>query len=165
MGHFSENLVYPRRLLANLLQGKGNAAWEETQRFVVNTTIGVAGFFDPAARWGMPKHDEDFGQTFAVWGWQPSTFVSLPFFGPSSVRDTAGLVPDSLTNPIGWLLPFGPALAVNGGLVLNEQSDLVRSYLRFRESNFDPYDLSRMFWILSRENYTEDAHVGFQGLM
>jgi ABC-type transporter lipoprotein component MlaA len=156
VSHFSENLVYPRRLLANLLQGKGNAAWEETQRFGVNTTIGVAGFFDPATRWGIPKHDEDFGQTFAAWGWRPSTFVSLPFFGPSTVRDAVGLVPDSLTNPLSWLLPFGPALAINSGLALNEQSDLVRSYLRFSETNFDPYDLSRMLWVLNREKHIED---------
>jgi ABC-type transporter lipoprotein component MlaA len=156
VSHFSENLVYPRRFLANLLQGKGSAAWEETQRFGVNTTIGVAGFFDPATRWGIPKHDEDFGQTFAAWGWRPSTFVSLPFFGPSTVRDTVGLVPDSLTNPLSWLLPFGPALGVNSGLALNEQSDLVPSYLRFSETNFDPYELSQMLWVINREKYIED---------
>ncbi|HVP30698.1 MAG TPA: MlaA family lipoprotein [Myxococcota bacterium] len=148
--HFSENVLYPRRLLTNLLQGKLQGAWDETKRFAVNTTVGVLGFFDPATRWGIAPSDEDFGQVFAAWGWQPSTFVSLPFFGPSTLRDGVGLVPDSLTNPISWL-PFGPALAVNGALTFNEQSDLVRSYVRLAQANFDAYDLSRMLWLVDRE--------------
>jgi len=149
--NFSDNLLYPRRLLANLLQAKGAGAWDETRRFAVNTTVGILGLFDPATRLGIRSSPEDFGQVFAAWGWQPSTFVSMPFFGPSTVRDGIGLVPDSLANPVSWVLPFWPSLAVNGGLILNEQSDLVRSYVRLVQSNFDAYDLSRMLWLVDRE--------------
>ncbi len=147
---FSENMLYPRRLAASLLQGDGAAAWDETKRFGVNTTLGLLGLLDPATAFGIPAHDEDFGQVFAAWGWQPSTFVSVPFFGPSTVRDAVGLVPDSLSNPVSWFVPLWPWLAVNGTLTFNEQSDLVRPYVRFAESNLDPYDLSRMYYLVDR---------------
>ncbi len=96
---FSTNLLYPRRALAFLLQAEAGGAWDETKRFGVNTTLGVLGCFDPASRLGIPASDEDFGQVLGRWGWHPSRSLVVPLFGPSTVRDAVGLVPDALTNP------------------------------------------------------------------
>lgn len=83
-----ENLKLPFSALNSLLQGKPAAACDDFARFVVNTTVGLGGCFDPATALGMPaNHKEDFGQTLAVWGVPSGPYVVLPFFGPSTVRD------------------------------------------------------------------------------
>jgi len=143
---FAVNLVYPRRLVANLLQGKLRPAGDETLRFLTNTTLGVAGFFDPAGHWGIhAPPDEDFGQVFATWGWRRSTFITLPLGGPSTLRDGVGLIPDTLLNPASYFFPAGPALT------FNELSDFVDFYKRFTGSNADPYFLARLLWLINRE--------------
>lgn len=68
IGNFGRNLAYPGRLINNLLQGKWHSARDESCRFVCNTTIGVAGFFDVGTRWNIPKSDADFGQMLGQWG-------------------------------------------------------------------------------------------------
>ncbi|NLF59721.1 MAG: VacJ family lipoprotein, partial [Lentisphaerae bacterium] len=78
------NLLFPVRLVNTCLQGKFQAAWEETMRFGVNSTVGILGFRDQASRWGMPSHDEDFGQTMGHYGLKQGFFINLPFLGPSS---------------------------------------------------------------------------------
>jgi len=142
---FGSNILYGRRLVNNLLQAKWSEAGEETIRFGINTTLGVAGFFDAASRFGWEAHDEDFGRTFAAWGWRPSTYVVLPGFGPSTVRDGVGLVPDSLANPATYFFPAGPILT------LNEQADFVEFYKKFTSTTADPYHLTRLLYTLYRE--------------
>lgn len=88
--NFFRNLSYPVVFLNLLAQGKFVESLDETGRFLMNTTIGLAGFFDVATRAGLPKHDEDFGQTLAVWGWKNSRYLVMPFFGPFTLRDFAG---------------------------------------------------------------------------
>jgi phospholipid-binding lipoprotein MlaA len=80
--------------LNNLLQGKPDFAFNDLMRVVVNTTMGLGGLIDLATPGGLEKHKEDFGQTFGVWGVPSGPYVVLPFFGPSSVRDTFGTVAD-----------------------------------------------------------------------
>jgi len=143
---FSTNLLYPRRALAFLLQAEAGGAWDETKRFGVNTTLGFLGFFDPASRLGIPASDEDFGQVFGRWGWDPSRFLVVPLFGPSTVRDAVGLVPDALTNPT-FYLPY----YVGSPLLFNEQADLVVPYKRFVRATYDPYHIGRLLWTLDRE--------------
>ena len=88
--NFFRNLSYPVVFLNLLAQGKFIESLDATGRFLMNTTIGLAGFFDVATRAGLPKHDEDFGQTLAVWGWKNSRYLVMPFFGPFTLRDFAG---------------------------------------------------------------------------
>src|ERR1043165_8972351 len=71
IGNFGKNLTYPGRLINNLLQGKWIGAGDESLRFVCNTTVGVAGFFDVATKRKIPRSEADFGQTFGKWGWNP----------------------------------------------------------------------------------------------
>lgn len=96
------NLRSPVILVNNVLQGDGSEALNTTGRFVINSTLGVAGFGDVAAAWGMPFRDEDFGQTLGVWGVGPGPFLMLPIVGPSSPRDAAGMFVDSaIIDPLG----------------------------------------------------------------
>ncbi len=94
---FADNLLFPRNFTANLLQGQWRGAGDETLRFTTNTTVGLLGLWDPASHWfNIKASPEDFGQVFSTWGWHSSTFLTLPLLGPSSVRDTVGLIPDTL---------------------------------------------------------------------
>jgi ABC-type transporter lipoprotein component MlaA len=147
---FSGNLLFPRNLVANLLQGRVAGARQETIRFAINTTLGIAGFFDRARAWGYEAAEEDFGQVFATWGWRPSTYLVLPIVGPSTIRDALGLVPDSLLDPSFYYFPAGPILA------WNEQVDSIEDYERFVATSFDAYDDAHLVWTLSRDERIEE---------
>ena len=94
VANFFSNLSEPITIINDLLQGKLKRTFADLGRFVVNTTIGIFGIFDPATSIGLEKHDEDFGQTLAVWGVDEGPYLVLPFFGPSNLRDGVGLVAD-----------------------------------------------------------------------
>jgi phospholipid-binding lipoprotein MlaA len=97
--NFLGNLSLPTIFLNDMLQGEVSRAGKSAWRLVINSTIGVAGFFDPAAKIGIPGHGEDFGQTLAVWGVKEGPYLVLPFFGPSNPRDATGLVVDAAMDP------------------------------------------------------------------
>ena len=86
-------------LANNLLQGKVHAAGVDTSRLIFNTTFGVLGFFDIASKMELRKSDEDFGQTFGVWGLNSGPYLVLPLLGPSTARDAVGKIPDSMLAP------------------------------------------------------------------
>lgn len=101
INRFFKNLWYPIRFVNNLLQAEIIDAGEETARFVINSTIGILGLFDPAYDWfGLEAHDEDFGQTLAVWGVGAGPHIVLPILGPSNLRDTLALAPDYFIDPL-----------------------------------------------------------------
>jgi phospholipid-binding lipoprotein MlaA len=100
IGKFFHNLFYPIRLVNNVLQGKMKNSAEETGRFVINTTIGILGFFAPAKSYfGLEPHNEDFGQTLGFYGVGGGYHIVLPFLGPSNMRDMFSLYPDSFASP------------------------------------------------------------------
>jgi ABC-type transporter lipoprotein component MlaA len=143
---FAANLLWPRNLVTNLLQARWREAWTETARFGINSTVGVGGLFDPADRWWKIRPSpEDFGQVFGAWGWRPSTFVVLPLFGPSTLRDAVGLVPDSYLDPATYYFPASYVLT------WNELVDSIDDYELFVASSFDPYDDARILWTLNRD--------------
>jgi len=88
--NFLRNLAYPVTFLNLVLQGKFEESMNATGRFLVNSTIGLLGFFDVASKGGLERYDEDFGQTLAVWGWEESRYLVMPFLGPYTVRDLFG---------------------------------------------------------------------------
>jgi ABC-type transporter lipoprotein component MlaA len=141
-----DNLLFPKRFLGNLLQGKLRRAGTETIRFVLNSTVGLLGLHDPAERWGIRAYPEDFGQVFAKWGWTDSTYVFWPILGPSTVRDSIGNVPDALANPLYWTYP--PAEWFRVG---NKVSDQVETALRYTETRYDAYEITRTLYTLDRE--------------
>lgn len=96
---FVTNLDEPVTVFNDLLQGKGKQTLQDTGRFLINTTLGLLGFFDVAQHVGLPHHDEDFGETLAHWGVPSGPYLVLPIFGPSTVRDAGGRVADLYLNP------------------------------------------------------------------
>lgn len=91
VNNFFDNLTTPRSALNNFLQGKPGRGVNEIGRFLFNSTFGVAGLFDVAAAGGMQRYDEDFAQTFAVWGLPEGPYLVVPFWGPRSLLATAAL--------------------------------------------------------------------------
>lgn len=100
VGDFLHNLRSPIILANDLLQGDVGRAGNTVGRFALNTTFGVLGIMDVAAPMGWPRHDEDFGQTLAVWGIEEGPYLVLPILGPSNPRDTVGMVVDHFIDPI-----------------------------------------------------------------
>ena len=101
-----DNLAEPRIFVNDLLQRRPNAAGITFTRFLVNTTVGLGGLFDPATEQGLPRQSGDFGQTLYSWGVDDGPYLVLLFFGPSNFRDALGLGVDLYTTP--------PALVVTG---------------------------------------------------
>ena len=99
-----ENLFFPIRFVNNVLQFKMHNAWQETERFVLNSTMGILGFRDVAGEeLGILAHQEDFGQTLGYYGVGSGFHVVLPILGPSNVRDIVGLAADTWLNPITYI--------------------------------------------------------------
>jgi len=170
IGNFGRNITYPGRLINNLLQGKWAGARDETCRFGCNSTLGVAGFFDLASKWKIPKADADFGQTFGQWGWKPRCYLMLPVFGPSNERDTLGLAADTAANPLTYIAPYptttpGPVTSVSPytyisfGIMYNNLSDTVNEYIRFNKAEEDAYSMVQYAWTFVRANRVADFHV------
>jgi phospholipid-binding lipoprotein MlaA len=100
IGNFFGNLMYPLVIVNNFLQGKFQDGASDTGRFIMNTTLGIGGLFDPAAGAGLHPHEEDFGQTFARWGAGSGPYLVLPFLGPSNVRDGIGSAASVAASPM-----------------------------------------------------------------
>ena len=146
------NIAYPVRLINTLLQGKLTGAGVETGRFLLNTTVGVVGLFDPATKLGMKNYDEDFGKTFAYYGAGQGCYIYLPSFlvGSSNVRDLIGHPLDSLANPASWVY-------ADTVFDFNELSLNLSTVERLLDSERDPYLLSREFWALARQESIRES--------
>ncbi|MEM9315486.1 MAG: VacJ family lipoprotein [Pseudomonadota bacterium] len=99
VGNFFDNLRQLRTLVNDVLQGKPQRAGNSLRRVVLNTTVGLAGFLDPATAAGIPKHTEGFAQTLAAWGVPSGSYFVIPFLGPATVRDASGRILDFFTHP------------------------------------------------------------------
>ncbi len=98
------NLSAPVTFANDLLQGQPRRASETFIRFLINSTVGFGGLVDVASAGGIAAHDEDFGQTLAVWGVGPGPYLVVPLLGPSSLRDLVGAGVDTITDPTFWLI-------------------------------------------------------------
>jgi phospholipid-binding lipoprotein MlaA len=154
---FFENSVLPVRFLNDLLQAKPVSAVEDLARFVVNTTVGVAGFFDPATGFGLEGHREDFGQTLGYWGVPPGPYLVLPLLGPSNPRDTIGLVADSAAVVYPYFIPFWVSSAITTGDLLNRRSLALDEIAAEREAALDYYVAVRNAYVSYRENEVRDS--------
>lgn len=144
ISNFFHNLLYPLRLINNLLQAKFANSGEETARFVTNTTIGVFGLWDPAKDWfGLEPHDEDFGQTLGYWGVGAGPHIVLPFLGPSNMRDMFALVPDFYLDPAAYLDERDDRLGVFAFKQVNETSLHIGEYENLKRDALDLYPFLR----------------------
>jgi phospholipid-binding lipoprotein MlaA len=102
VGNFYTNLGYPWTIVNQVLQGKLLAAGQDTLRFLLNTTLGVGGIFDPASDANLPVHDEDLGQTLGKWGVPPGPYLVVPLLGPATLRDVPSRVASQYLQPFYW---------------------------------------------------------------
>lgn len=98
--NFSRNLMTPRSMVNNFLQGKPARGFNEFGRFIINTTLGFGGLIDVASLQGMPVYEEDFAQTMAVWGVPEGPFVFIPILGPNTLLDAITIPIDLLSDPL-----------------------------------------------------------------
>jgi len=105
IGNIFGNMSDAWTAVNNLLEGNPHDGGSDICRVAVNTTVGLGGCFDVASGMGLDKHKKDFGLTLGVWGVAPGPYIVLPLFGPSDLRDSAGLVVDFETDPVGYLYP------------------------------------------------------------
>lgn len=151
IGNFFQNLTTPVRFVNCVLQGKFHSAGNEINRFVINTTWGVAGFFDPALEHGkIEPADEDFGQTLAVYGLEDGFYIVWPLFGPSTLRDSAGMGGDYFLNPVYYLEDTEAKIAVSAVRITNKTSLSIGEYETFKEASLDPYIAMRNAYIQYR---------------
>ena len=147
--NFFDNLSSPLTMVNQLLQGRPRDAVQTLGRFVVNTTLGIGGLFDPASDLKMKRRSEDFGQTFGTWGWQRSRYLELPFFGPRTVRDTFGLAGDIPLSPVGHVENDKVRIGLQGLQLVDTRSQLL-SLDSLREGAPDEYALTRDAWMQRR---------------
>lgn len=141
--NFFENLLFPVRFVNCLLQGKLDSAGLEASKFIANTAFGLGGFGDVTSglknRYDIPEGDEDFGQTLGAWGMGNGFYLVWPFLGPSSARDTVGLVGDYFLTPATYINPWYLSLAVKAYEKLNFVSLRIGEYETLVEGAVDPY--------------------------
>lgn len=152
--------------LNNLLQGKPSDAFSDLMRVVVNTTFGLGGFIDMATPGGLEKHKEDWGQTFGVWGIPSGPYVVLPFFGPSSVRDTFGTAADLETDYFFKYIPdVGLRNSVTGLRVVNARNTYYEAGDLLNGAAIDKYSFLRDAYIQRREYQINEGREDEEPLM
>jgi phospholipid-binding lipoprotein MlaA len=154
--HFFRNLHSPVVFVNNVLQGKGEGAITEVGRFMINTTVGVAGFFDPATFLNMPNSDEDFGQTLGVWGVPGGPYLVLPLLGPSNPRDTGGLIGDYAMTGYTWFIPWYASAGLTSVRIVNQRSRLLETIREERKAAFDFYVAVRNAYVQRRDDQIGD---------
>jgi phospholipid-binding lipoprotein MlaA len=149
--NFFDNLGVVRRVVNNTLQLKLTGAGIELSRFTINSTIGVAGFFDVAKDlFGIEQRDEDLGQTFGVWGLRQGPYVVLPLLPPLTVRDGIGYALDLAMTPYTYFIPWYASIGGRATEIVNERSLNLDRFERVAESTVDLYGAVRNAYLQRR---------------
>jgi len=165
ISNFVHNIQFPIRFTNNLLQGKFQNSSNELERFIVNSTVGLAGLMDPAKHYmDIHPHEEDFGQTLGHYGVGPGFHLVIPFIGPSNVRDIAGITLDAYLSPLvnirgleNYKIPqnFGESVAIYAVHLINKTSLHLGEYEDLRKDAVDLYPFLRDIYEQKR-----DAEIG-----
>ncbi|MCS6948708.1 MAG: VacJ family lipoprotein [Steroidobacteraceae bacterium] len=158
VSNFFANALYPTVLCSNLLQGKGRDALSDTARLLLNSTVGVGGLFDVATVVGLKRHDEDFGQVLGKWGVPAGPYLMIPILGPSSVRDTAGQLPDEFTNGLNYIEDDAWRYGLQAFRLLDDRAATLAAESVLARSA-DEYVLIRSAWWQRREYQVRDGNV------
>jgi len=151
------NLNVVPRVVNNALQGNWNGAERELSRFLINSTVGVAGLFDPARDvWNITKSPADFGQTLGKWGAKPGPYLILPFLEPLTVRDGIGKVVDRAIDPLSYVVPLIPALTLTVGNRINERALNYELFVDFDDAVIDAYSAVRDGYLQRREHMLDE---------
>lgn len=159
ISNFYNNLRMPKVIINSFLQGKPVETLDAIGRFVMNSSLGIGGLFDLASDVNLPQRDEDFGQTFAVWGIPQGPYLELPFLGPSTVRDVSDVPLSIYTNPLNPLFNIGPATIPVTVIGVVDARSRVLAATRFRdESALDTYVFQREAFLQRRNFLIHDGN-------
>lgn len=151
IGNFLGNLEYPETMVNQFLQGKVKLGLRDTGRFLLNSTLGVAGLFDVATAVGLEANDEDLGETLAVWGVGSGPYLVLPFFGPSTLRDAPARMVDFFFDPITYAdAPWEAVWGERAIDVVHSRAELLPLDGTLQRT-YDPYAFIRDSWLQQRE--------------
>ncbi|GGC05874.1 hypothetical protein GCM10007205_13760 [Oxalicibacterium flavum] len=145
-------------MVNNFLQGKAENGMSDLMRVAVNTTMGFGGILDIASEAGLQKHNEDFGQTLGKWGVASGPYVVLPFFGPSTVRDTAGLPADIYGNPWTYVTPVDVRNTGAVIRVVDQRATLLGATNLMEEAALDRYSFLRDAYLQRRQSLVYDGN-------
>ncbi len=157
--NFFDNLYMPLTIVNDFLQGKGEKGFDDLTRFAMNSSFGLLGFFDVATPLGLPHEDEDFGQTFAVWGMPEGWYVVWPIIGPRTLlRDSVGWYANTFVDPLFYIKNSGAKWGLIGLRFIDFRSTLPSPY-QIEEIAVDPYVFVRESYRQVRWNKIYDGNV------
>ena len=160
--NFFDNLAYLNVILNSLLQGKINQGLSDATRFIFNSTFGLLGIVDVATPAGLPAHDEDFGQTLAVWGVGEGSYVVLPVHGSDTTGNLPNLATSYFLNPLSYItgVVFFPLSAIN---IINKRANLLEATNIRDEAAVDPYTFTREAYMQRRQYLIYDTNPPVEG--
>jgi len=156
--NFFNNIADVNSAVNNLLQFKLSRFGSDLGRVGVNSTVGLLGFFDVATNMGLPSYKEDFGQTFGYWGDDSSPYLVIPFFGPSTVRDSVGMIGDMLVDPFFSVNKNQVYWGFVGLRVVDKRADLLTAGEILEEAAVDPYVFLRDAYLQRRRSQIFDGN-------
>jgi phospholipid-binding lipoprotein MlaA len=155
--NFFLNLLFPVRFVSCILQANVQCAGIELSRFMVNSTLGIGGLWDPAKGLNLPIQDEDIGQTFGVWRMGKGFYINAPILGPYTLRSFAGWIADGFLDPIYWYInPMWARWALKGYKKFNGVSLTLGDYEALKEAAIDPYIAIRNAYVQFRETLVRE---------
>lgn len=164
IAHMIANLQSPIIFASDLLEGNVSRGGVTLGRFVINTTVGIGGLWDPATKMGLPGHTDDLGEAFAVWGVDEQFYLVLPLFGPSNPRDAIGLGIESTLDPLSYYLDDHhlrwaelTRFLVTG---LSKREAYIETIDDVKRTSLDYYSAMRSLYRQRREALIQDAKTG-----
>jgi phospholipid-binding lipoprotein MlaA len=149
LSNFLGNLAYTTTVANDILQGRPKAFAEDLARLIVNTTIGIGGFLDPASRVGLFRRERDFGQTLGKWGVHTGSYLVLPFLGPSDIRDAFGSLADRFMTVDLYIDDPSASYGLMGMRTLDTRANALPADSTL-DSAYDPYAFVRSAWFQER---------------
>jgi phospholipid-binding lipoprotein MlaA len=156
------NLGEPRTAINDLAQGRARAAGVTTSRFLINSTVGGLGLFDVGGKLGLEGHESDFGQTLGRYGAGSGRYVVLPLLGPTTLRDGAGRLVDTMTDPVAMATAGGSSsfTMVRSGVTMVDARASADGFFRLLDDSTDPYATMRSAYLQSRADMVRQARGG-----
>ena len=162
ISNFFGNIEDVVTAINGLLQFKFRQGGADALRVVVNSTVGILGFIDVASNMGLEKHDEDFGQTLGYWGMGSGPYLVLPVIGPSTVRDTTGLLVDATTfDPLFQVDHVPTRNSLKFVKAVDRRADLLGASSVLEEAALDKYNFLKESYFQQRENEINDGALTF----
>jgi phospholipid-binding lipoprotein MlaA len=158
VSNFFSNLGQPTVIVNDLLQAKFKPAFSDTGRFLLNTTLGIAGLWDPASSMGLDKHDEDFGQTLGKWGLPSGAYLFVPLYGPTTIRDGLGSFVDVYSDPNYYVERDAWRYSIYGMNLIDTRARLLETDQTL-ENTFDKYAFIRNAYLQRRQYQVTDGEA------